>query len=96
MTTTRREIGRGESGRLDEQLTGRVWLAQNRPQWPVQLLTSVSQVADWLKMNPEGVVWDYEIKPISQVQMINPKPFLQAVPHVIAAEPTDVHEEKPA
>lgn len=77
MTTARGAISRGEAGRLHEQLTGKVWLAQNPSQWPVTLMTSASQVVSWMGQNPDGYVWEYEIKPIRRVQVVRPEPYLQ-------------------
>lgn len=80
MTTTRGEIARAEAGRTNEQLTGKVWLAQNRGEWPVTLLTMEHEVIRWLENFPDGAVWLYEVCPVNRVAVTRPEPYLEAVP----------------
>jgi len=77
VTTSRGEISRGDASHLNERLAGKVWLAQNRGEWPVTLMTSESQVVTWLAKNPNGAAWEYVITPVRRVQTVNPVPFLK-------------------
>jgi len=93
VTTLKGEIARSEPERTNEQLTGRVWLVQNRGEWPVGLLTLESQVVGWLESNPEGAAWEYHLTPMRQVKVVRPEPYLQEVypppppPEVAEMEP---------
>jgi hypothetical protein len=82
MTTARGEISSGSPGQLNEVLRGKVWLAQRRAEWPVTLMESESQVITWLKQNPDGAVWEYDIKPVSRVEMTQPEPLIRRTPQV--------------
>jgi hypothetical protein len=76
MTTGRGEISAGLPGHTDEQLTGRVWLTQARGTWPIQVHVVESQVITWLKNNPAGVAWEYELTPVRRVEVITHEPCL--------------------
>jgi len=76
MTTARGEITRGTPDQLHDQLVGKVWLAQVRGQWPISVLVSESQVVTWLKQNPTGVAWEYQVTPVRRVEVVTPEPFL--------------------
>lgn len=88
MTTGRGEISPGTPGRLNDQLSGRVWFGQNRGQWPIAVMTSESQVVTWMSQNPNGVVWEYEATPIRRVGLVRPEPHLSEYrPDVAEAAP---------
>lgn len=76
MTTARGEISPGTPGHLNDQLVGKVWLAQVRGQWPISVLVSESQVVTWLKQNPTGVAWEYQVTPVRRVEIVTPEPSL--------------------
>jgi hypothetical protein len=78
MPTNRNEISRGEPGRLNEQLTGRVWLTQKLREWPVTLWTGEGHVLSVLK-DPEQICWEYEITPVRRVVRVDTEPRLAAV-----------------
>lgn len=76
MTTLKGEIARSEPERTNEQLSGRVWLAQNRGKWPVTLMTTQSEAIHWLQNNPDGAVWVYHVTPVHRVTVVTPDPYL--------------------
>lgn len=100
MTTLRGEIARSEPERTNEQLTGKVWLAQGRNEWPVRLMTSPSEVIHWLNSNPDGAAWEYMITPVRRVMVVNPDPFLMemssAQPEAAEPEPEPAVEMESA
>jgi hypothetical protein len=76
MATIRGEISPGTSGHLNDQLTGRVWLTQERNEWPIQVHVTKDQVVTWLKLNPTAVAWEYELTPVRRVEVVVPEPHL--------------------
>lgn len=89
MTTTRGEISSGKSGDLNNQLVGKVWLGQNKGEWPITLMVSESMVVAWMKQNPNGAVWEYSITPVRRVQVVNPEPYLAPAVVVEEAQSSD-------